>query len=149
MYPRPGARILRSAMILMAGLLCGCAAGSGDPDIRTTPSATLIVNLAADEYDIYIGRGSDPRTHMLTAGVRPGERGWLGNPHPIGYCDLCDLEHTRDECIAAFREDFRGKLTTDDAFRAAVLALRGKRLGCYCKPKNCHGDVIKAYLDSG
>jgi hypothetical protein len=25
-----------------------------------------------------------------------------------------------------------------------VLALRGKRLGCLCKPAPCHGDIIKA-----
>jgi hypothetical protein len=26
--------------------------------------------------------------------------------------------------------------------------LRGKTLGCFCKPHPCHGDIIAAYLDS-
>ena len=29
------------------------------------------------------------------------------------------------------------KITIDD-----LLSLDGKRLGCYCKPKPCHGDVL-------
>ena len=29
-----------------------------------------------------------------------------------------------------------------------VLKLKDKILGCSCKPLACHGDIIKAYLDS-
>jgi hypothetical protein len=109
---------------------------------------TKIVNISADKYDEYIGRGSDPRTHMLTGKIKPGERGWLGNPHPIGLCDICSDSHTRDECIKKFEEDFSNKINSDENFKSALLELKGKRLGCYCKPENCHGDVIKAWLDS-
>ncbi len=28
-----------------------------------------------------------------------------------------------------------------------VLALKGKTLGCHCKPAACHGDVIAEYLN--
>jgi hypothetical protein len=27
------------------------------------------------------------------------------------------------------------------------MALKGKRLGCFCKPLACHGDVIKEYIE--
>ena len=113
------------------------------------PAQIQIVNLATDDYEIYIGRRADPRVHMLTDGVPPGEEGWLGNPHPIGMCELCGKEHTREECIEAFRIDFHAKLEDDSAFRRAVLALKGKRLGCYCKPLDCHGDVIRKFVDAG
>jgi hypothetical protein len=29
----------------------------------------------------------------------------------------------------------------------AVRELRGKVLGCYCKPKRCHGDIIAEYVN--
>lgn len=54
-------------------------------------------------------------------------------------------EHTRESSIEAYREWFRDQLE-DDEFRAAVEDLRGKTLGCWCKPKACHGDVILACL---
>jgi|SRR5215217_7358699 len=36
----------------------------------------------------------------------------------------------------------------DAAWREDVLALRGKRLGCWCKPGPCHADVLVSWLDS-
>ena len=118
------------------------------PVKKPSNAETTVVNLNTDDYDVYIGRGTKPRTHMLTEGIRPGEEGWLGNPHPIGYCEICAQTHTREECIERFRADFYAKLDRDPEFRKAVLALKGKRLGCYCKPKACHGDVIKAWIDA-
>jgi hypothetical protein len=29
----------------------------------------------------------------------------------------------------------------------AKIALRGKILGCWCKPLDCHGDILKAVAD--
>ena len=29
-----------------------------------------------------------------------------------------------------------------------VFKLAGKRLGCFCKPELCHGDVLADYLNS-
>ena len=39
-------------------------------------------------------------------------------------------------------------MESDPEFRAKVLALRGKRLGCWCAPAPCHCDIIAAYLDA-
>lgn len=108
---------------------------------------TQVVNMVYDEYDEYIGRGRAFHSHLLAGDIKPGEDGWLGNPHPIGWCDICQEEHSREECINEFREDFYKKIEDDD-FKAALLKLKGKRLGCYCKPEDCHGDVIKGWLDS-
>ena len=81
--------------------------------------ACIVVNKYKEEYDIYIGRGSK----------------W-GNPYVIG-------EHgTREDVIDTFRiylwEQMKsGRITKED-----LLELDGKRLGCFCKPQACHGDVI-------
>lgn len=55
-------------------------------------------------------------------------------------------KYTREESIEAYREWFVEKIRTDQEFRQAVEDLRGQTLGCWCKPKACHGDVILAYL---
>ena len=49
-----------------------------------------------------------------------GEDGYFGNPFRMGQ---------------------------DSEFKHRVLALKGKRLGCFCKPKACHGDVIADWLN--
>jgi len=53
---------------------------------------------------------------------------------------------TRAEAIAKFREWF---LAQPDLVARAKRELRGKTLGCYCKPAACHGDVIAEIVDSG
>jgi hypothetical protein len=85
---------------------------------------TKVVNIdKGGKHDIYIGRGSR----------------W-GNPYAIGF------DGDRDEVIHKFKYDFeRGflKFSKKDA-----LELKGKILGCHCKPAACHGDVLAEYLNS-
>jgi hypothetical protein len=126
----------------------GCSRiGTKDLDQQNTIETT-VVNLKTNTYDEYIGRGTKSYTHMLTVGIQPGIEGWLGNPHPIGWCSICRENHTRTECISAFRVDFVKATNSNVGFRMCVLSLKGKRLGCYCKPEDCHGDVIKEYIES-
>jgi hypothetical protein len=111
-----------------------------DPDWRERldhQTPTVVVNLKHDEYDVYIGRAGK------------GQDGYFGNPHTMGYvyCSHCKGHHDRDTSIAAFKKDFLSRVNNDREFLRRVLTLRGKRLGCFCKPLACHGDVIKEWLD--
>lgn len=93
---------------------------------------TRVINLRSEEYDIYIGRGSpfgNPFTHL--------QRPTLAS----------EQVSSRAEAIARYREHFQEMLKVPE-FREQVLALRGKTLGCYCKPLPCHGDVIVEWLDN-
>jgi len=107
---------------------------TGDTQIR------LVNQKWNDKYTVDIGRADNGESHMNN--TPPGEPGWIGNPYPAN-------EYGRDECIAMFREDFRERVASDAEFREAVEQLRGEVLGCYCKPKPCHGDVIIEYLETG
>ena len=79
-----------------------------------------------DSYDVYIGRGT-----------------LWGNPYQMGK------EGTRDEVIAKFAYDFDKRfLKLPEKFDENIEKLRGKTLGCHCKPAACHGDVIANYLNS-
>jgi hypothetical protein len=81
-----------------------------------------VVHCEKEQYDIFIGRPSK----------------W-GNPFKIG-------EHgTRREVIAMYEEYIR--LRPD--LMADLSSLADKTLGCFCKPKSCHGDVlIKLYNET-
>jgi hypothetical protein len=76
---------------------------------------TRVVNINSGEpYDVYIGRGSR----------------W-GNPFIVG------VHGSREECIEQFKQMLKdNKELLDDLYK-----LEGKVLGCYCKPKPCHGDI--------
>lgn len=94
----------------------------------TVTMKTHVVNMRHGAcYDVFIGRAGH------------GERGYYGNPYYDG---------TREENIRRFREYFAHRIETDPEFRQRVLALRGKRLGCFCAPRPCHGDVYVAWLET-
>ncbi len=95
---------------------------------------TIVVNSRYDTYDIYIGRRSDTDEHY-------------GNPFPI--TKTC----SREQSIMSFRmwlsgQDFpkvepeRRKWILNNLYK-----LKGMRLGCFCKPEPCHGDVYVEMLE--
>lgn len=98
-------------------------------DLKLYPvEVTKVVNRDRDSFDVYIGRGS-----------------LWGNPFRLGEREG---EFTREQAINLFRKRFEEELLREPATHLKALALRGHRLGCYCKPLPCHGDVIADYLNS-
>ena len=100
---------------------------------RKIPTRTINLKITkvsnkdlGDSYDIYIGRGT-----------------LWGNPYQMGK------EGTRDEVIAKFAYDFDNRyFKLPEKFDENIEKLRGKTLGCHCKPAACHGDVIANFLNS-
>jgi hypothetical protein len=74
-----------------------------------------VVHCKKEKYDVYIGRPSI----------------W-GNPFEIG------IHGTREEVIQKYRE----YLLNSEFLMGRIHELKNKTLGCWCKPKDCHGDVI-------
>ena len=85
------------------------------------------------KYDVYIGRLSN---QQILEGVYN-----YGNPFTV-------FKFGRELCIVLYKTWFDFKIIHDREFRQAIHRLKGKTLACYCKPKNCHGDVILNYLSS-
>lgn len=95
------------------------------------------VNRRTEPCDVYIGRGSP-----------------FGNPFAAGGSEFA---HTipvasREEAI----KRYANWLTTDEQIegwvkpsRDQIAALRGQRLGCYCAPQPCHGDVLADLAENG
>jgi len=77
---------------------------------------TRVVHCKREPFDVYIGRPSI----------------W-GNPFVIGP------DGTREDVIAKYEQ----WLLTQPHLMARIRELRGKVLGCWCKPFHaCHGDVL-------
>jgi len=83
-----------------------------------------VVNKYRDKYDVYIGRPSV-----------------FGNPYSVH-------EFGRDKAITMYEKHFLEKIGQDETFRKEVMTLKDKTLGCFCKPKSCHGDIIIKYLET-
>ena len=82
---------------------------------------TQIVNKKHSSYDVDIGRPSI----------------W-GNPYIIGR------DGDRATVVAKYKEHFLGSFHLK---QLATEKLKGKVLGCYCKPEACHGDIIIDFLE--
>jgi len=78
----------------------------------------LVVHSKKSPYDIYIGRPSK----------------W-GNPFKVG------VHGKRGECIEMYRK-WINKPKQRHLIRDAKTELKGKVLGCWCKPSPCHGDIL-------
>lgn len=83
-----------------------------------------VVNKNKEEFDIYIGRGSI----------------W-GNPYVIGK------HGDRKKVIERYRKWLTDQIFLGNISIDQLQSLKGKRLGCFCKPLDCHGDVIKEFVE--
>ncbi len=83
---------------------------------------TQAVHLRRESFDVRIDRATK----------------W-GNPFVIGR------DGDRAEVIAKYRE----WIAEQPELLAALPELRGKRLGCWCAPEPCHGDVLADLADVG
>ena len=82
----------------------------------------MVVNVQFDEYDVFIGRPSK----------------W-GNPFKIG-----NGNYTREQALEKFDDWILNQTDLLDQ----IDELRGKNLGCYCKPERCHGDTLLRIANS-
>lgn len=96
-----------------------------------------VVHCQREAYDVYIGRGDDPSTG------RPG--GW-GNPysHRPSRVPGVIVVGSRHEAIRRYRIWLWEQIGSGQISLEKLAALHGKRLGCWCAPDPCHGEVLGA-----
>lgn len=89
---------------------------------------TRVVHCKREPYDVYVGR---PTIY--------------GNPfsHREGTAAKFKVA-TREEAISRFEIWLRGQ---PGLVRLVQQELRGKVLGCWCKPEACHADVLARVAD--
>lgn len=97
-----------------------------NPVFRTT--STRVVNVRYEDFDVYIGRWNPRFPH------EPSYK-W-GNPFKLG----------RDGSISEVLKKYEQYVRSKPELMRALPELAGKRLGCWCKPEPCHGNVLVKLL---
>lgn len=99
----------------------------------------VVVNIRKEEYDIYGGRPGN--------GIQYAP---YGNPHAVGEkCKICGVVHKRGEAIPLFEEYFYSEQGIELRELVEKNIKPGMRIGCFCKPKKCHCDIIADYVNNG
>lgn len=89
-----------------------------------------VVHCKKDKFDVYIGRPSK----------------W-GNPFTHRGGTAADIiVESREEAIQCFKNYI---MATPWLLEAAKAELKGKILGCWCSPQDCHGEVLAEIANSG
>jgi len=89
---------------------------------------TKVVHIK-EPYDVYIGRSGR------------GQSGYFGNPFKR------QPGSSAGSTLIKYKKYLYDRLNNDPQFKERIHLLKGKTLGCFCKPNACHGDIIKEYLD--
>ena len=86
-----------------------------------------VVHCKKEGFDVYVGRGSK----------------W-GNPYSHKEGTLAEyVVESRREAVQKFEE----YLLSNEELMGSLSELKGKTLGCWCKPKSCHGDILLRYAN--
>jgi hypothetical protein len=100
-----------------------------------------VVNINKEKSDIYIGRVKNCSTHF-------------GNPFSDKDNTLANVKlKSRKETVKAFEEwlDGTNYQKVEPERRESIInnleQLRNKTLGCFCKPLECHGDILIKQLN--
>lgn len=113
----------------------------------------VVFVFSGDPYDVYIGRGRDPKTKAFHGTILQNKPGnlYYGNPWTHKKSDLAEFKtETAAEAIAKFREWLLDRPSVMARIRRE---LKGKTLACWCKTVGhpdtpCHGDVLAEIADS-
>jgi len=106
------------------------------PKQNTRNNLPTVVNITGgkklhQDYDVYIGR------HNTYRRLPPSP---FSNPFVVGR------HGDRDQVLQKYRTYIYNRLLAEPELRRQLEELRGKRLGCWCHPKPCHGDILIEWL---
>ena len=82
-----------------------------------------------DPNHVYIGR---PGIVFIEKQRFPKQASPWANPYKVG--------NDRNTCLELYEKWLREKLSREGIDQFKLLS--NKILGCWCKPENCHGDII-------
>lgn len=100
------------------------------------PQYTNLEEWMKDENNVYIGR---PGIVFINGKRFPPKGSPFANPYKTG---------TREEIIEQFKVYIEAKLKNSPELLSELKMLKGKNLGCWCKPEACHGDVLVEIINN-
>jgi hypothetical protein len=97
-------------------------------------SITRVINIKTEPG--YQSENNSPNYEYI------GRGSYWGNPY-----SMYEEGDDREEVIRKYKYDFDYEKFPNKE-KSEVYKLAGKRLGCFCKPQACHGDVLADFLNS-
>lgn len=106
------------------------------------PKYTTLKEWMADSNNVYVGRAGI----VFINGVRfPEKSSLFCNPFKVSEPGK-QRDGTIEEVKAKFEAHLKKLLEKPENVKA-LLALKGKNLGCWCAPKPCHADILLEYIE--
>jgi hypothetical protein len=96
-----------------------------------------------DSDNVYIARAGVvfiKDTDGNKARYPPHSSTWA-NPFKISKTE------TREDVILKYEKYIRERLENEEGLVEELLSLKSKRLGCWCSPLPCHGDLILRLIE--
>ncbi|EEB78621.1 hypothetical protein GPB2148_1519 [marine gamma proteobacterium HTCC2148] len=100
---------------------------------------TRVINIKRETQ--YEGLKSTPDYEYI------GRGSYWGNPYSMFESNDDGEMDDREEVIRKYKYDFDFDLFPNKE-KSELIKLKGKRLGCFCSPAACHGDVLADYLNA-
>jgi cobalamin biosynthesis Mg chelatase CobN len=92
-----------------------------------------VINIKTYESDdyVYIGRPSD-----------------FGNPYSSKEKSIAEYKvDSKKESISKYREHIIENVDILDSLISELNSKGYNKIGCFCKPSGCHGDVLKELIE--
>ena len=95
----------------------------------------------ADKNNVYIGRPGVVFVEEDGKKERFPKKGSnFCNPFVVGK------HGTREEVISKYKTYIEARIKSEPQLEEELKSLKGKKLGCWCHPEACHGDVLLEIL---
>ena len=104
------------------------------------PQFSDLYDWCGDSSNVYIGRRGPVFIKSIQKRYPLRDSIWA-SPFKIGR------HGTREEVIEMYRTYILSKIENENLWDE-LRKLKGKRLGCWCKPERCHGDVLLELIAS-
>ena len=107
-------------------------------------------------YRYLVGAELKPDFDIVVTNKKHGGKGeYIGRPSPLGNPFPISSENDRASVILKYREWLLGKIRGGDCEVVSemkrlrdIAVTKGKlELQCWCTPKQCHGEVIKEFIE--
>src|SRR3989344_1262105 len=89
------------------------------------------------EANVYIGRKG---VVFVNKTRYPKHNSVWSNPYKITN------RESREDVLKKYREYIINKIELE-GLHEKLLELKGKNLGCWCKPEECHGDILVSLIE--
>ena len=92
-----------------------------------------------DENNIYIGR----KSIVFIDNKRFPEK---SSP----FCNTFKItkNQNRNQVLTKYREYINTKLEKEPNLKEKLISMKGKKLGCWCHPEMCHGNILLELINS-